>query len=83
MTLFQGALLLILGYGLLAVVYRSLATGWLPFGTNGFKGRLEVHRATQPFGYWSAYTFYSGFGVWFVFLGLAILNGRLEPLPLS
>lgn len=83
MTLFQGLLLATLGYGLLAVVYRSLSTGWLPFGRNGFKGRLELHRATQPFAYWSAYTFYSGFGVWAVFLGLGILMGRLEPLPLD
>ena len=83
MALFQGLLLLVLGYGLLGVVYRSLSRGWLPFGSNGFKGRLELHMAAQPFGYWSAFTMYSGFGFWCVFCGLGIISGRIEPLPLN
>ena len=83
MALFQGGLLLILGYGMLGVVYQSLSKGWLPFGTNGFKGRLELHMATQPFGYWTAFTLYSCFGVWCVLLGFGILSGQAEPLPLD
>lgn len=83
MALFQGGLLLVLGYGLLAVVYQSLSKGWLPFGTNGFKGRLEIHLATQPLGYWAAFTFYCAFGLWCVFLGMDVLSGHIEPLPLD
>ena len=83
MALFQGSLLLVLGYGLLAVVYRSLFHGWLPFGRNGLKGRLELSRDRQPIWYWSAFTFYCAFGVWLVFLAFALLTGQMEPLPLE
>lgn len=83
MVIFQGILLLVMGYGLLALVYRSLAKGWLPFGPNGFKGRLELSRHRQPIWYWSVYTFYCAFGVWLVFLAFAVLSGQMEPLPLE
>lgn len=82
MALFQGMLLLVLGYGLLGVVYRSLTKGWLPFGPNGLKGRLEFWMDRQPFGYWMAFTLYCAFGIWCVFLGFALLSGQTEPLPL-
>src|SRR5690606_36849205 len=62
MALFQGLLFLVLGYGMLGVVYQSLSKGWLPFGANGFKGRLELRMKDQPFGYWTAFTLYSAFG---------------------
>jgi hypothetical protein len=81
MALFQGALLLLLGYGLLGVVYRSLSTGRLPFGRKGFS-RLEFRMEEQPLGYWTAFTLYSGFGVWCVFLAYGVLAGQTEPLPL-
>ncbi|HEX6993393.1 MAG TPA: hypothetical protein VF339_04525 [Gammaproteobacteria bacterium] len=83
MALFQGVLFLALGYGLLAVVYRSLAHGWLPFGVNGFKGRLELRMDEQPFKYWAAFTFYCAFGVWCIFLAFGVLTGAFEPLPLN
>lgn len=83
MALFQGALLLVLGYGMLAVVYRSLTSGWLPFGPNGFKGRVEFRMTDQPFGYWMAFVFYCAFGNWCVFLAFGVLSGQMEPLPLS
>jgi len=82
MALFQGAIFLVLGYGLLAVVYQSLSKGWLPFGPNGLKGRLEFRMKDQPFGYWMAFTLYSGLGTWCVFLAFGVLSGELEPLPL-
>jgi len=82
MALFQGLFLLVVGYGLLAVVYRSLSTGWLPFGPNGLKGRLELSMHRQPFAYWSAFTLYCAFGVWLVFLALGMLSGHTAPLPL-
>ncbi|HEX7081472.1 MAG TPA: hypothetical protein VF329_10695 [Gammaproteobacteria bacterium] len=82
MALFQGVLLLVVGYGMLGVVYRSLTKGWLPFGRNGFKGRLELRMDESPVGYWTAYTLYCAFGLWCVFLALGVLSGRIEPLPL-
>lgn len=82
MALFQGLLLLVLGYGMLAVVYRSLTNGWLPFGVNGLKGRLEFRMADQPFGYWMAFVFYCAFGVWCVLLAFGVLSGQIDPLPL-
>lgn len=83
MALFQGVLLLIFGYGMLGVVYRSLSKGWLPFGSNGFKGRLEVHMTARPFGYWAVFTLYCAFGIWCVFLAFGVLSGHVEPLPLD
>ena len=83
MAFFQGARLLVLGYGMLGMVYPSLTKGSLPVGANGFKGRLEVHMAKQPFGYWSEFTFYCAFGVWLVFLAFGVLSGQVEPLPLE
>ena len=83
MALFQGLLFLVLGYGVLGVVYQSLTNGWLPFGTNGFKGRLEVRRDAQPLGYWTAFILYCAFGVWCVFLAFGVLSGQTEPLPLT
>ncbi|HEX6998762.1 MAG TPA: hypothetical protein VF322_11495 [Gammaproteobacteria bacterium] len=82
MALFQGTLFLVMGYGLLVVVYRSLTKGWLPFGPNGFKGRLELWMDRQPFGYWSAFTLYCVLGLYCVFLAFGLLSGQTEPLPL-
>ncbi len=81
MVLFQGLILLVLGYGTLAVAYRSLTHGWLPFGPNGLKGRVEFRMADQPFAYWMAFTFYCGLGVWCVTLAFGVLSGEMEPLP--
>lgn len=83
MVLFQGLLLLLLGAGLLLIVYQSLAKGWLPCGPNGFKGRLELARDQQPLGYWLLFVAYSAGGFWCVFTALGILAGQVEPLPLS
>src|SRR5690606_36214339 len=83
MALFQGVMLLIFGYGMLGVVYQSLTKGWLPFGANGFKGRLEVRMDERPFGYWTAFTLYCAFGVWCVFIAFSVLSGQTEPLPLT
>jgi len=82
MALFQGLLLLFLGYGLLGVAYRSLTRGWLPFGPKGLTGRLELSMDRQPLGYWIAFTFYCAFGVWCAFLAFGLLLGHAKPLPL-
>lgn len=82
MALFQGSLLLVLGYGLLLVVYRSLDKGWLPCGPNGFKGRLELGVSDQPLGYWLMFFVYSVGGTWCVFTAFAVLSGQIAPLPL-
>lgn len=83
MALFQGVMLLIFGYGMLGIVYQSLTKGWLPFGANGFKGRLEFRMNEQPLGYWTAFILYCAFGVWCVFLAFGVLSGQIEPLPLT
>lgn len=51
MRLFQGVLFLISGAGLVAVAFRSVASGWLPCGPNGLRGRLELRRSDNPPGY--------------------------------
>ena len=82
MAIFQGLLFLFFGAGLLVVVYQSLARGWLPCGPNGFKGRVEFRRDTQPFGYWLMFVVYAVLGLWLLVLALGILSGQTDPLPL-
>lgn len=83
MALFQGVLLLILGYGMLGIVYRSLTHGWLPFGVNGLKGRLIFRMDERPLAYWAAFTFYCAFGLWCIFIAFGVMSGQREPLPLN
>lgn len=82
MGTFQGLLFLVFGLGLLVIDYRSLAKGWLPFGPNGLKGRLEFRRAEQPGLYWLAFTAYLVFGLLLTLFALRLLVGWAEPLPL-
>ena len=63
MALFQGIFFLVLGLGLLGVAYQSLARGWLPFGSNGLKGRLEWRRDEQPALFWLAWALYAAAGL--------------------
>ena len=72
MAQFQGIFFLILGLGLLGVAYQSLARGWLPFGSNGFKGRLEWRRDEQPGLFWLAWALYATAGPG---------DGRVRPGP--
>ena len=52
MAIFQGAIFLFMGMGLLMMDWRALKSGWLPCGPNGLKGRLKLKRDEQPLGYW-------------------------------
>lgn len=83
MTLFQGIFFLVLGTGLLLLVWRSLTTGWLPCGPNGLRGRLEFTRVGQPLGYWLMFVAYGTGGLWLVAFSLRLLAGQAEPLPLN
>jgi hypothetical protein len=83
MALVQGALFVVIGLGLLAVCYQSLARGWLPCGPNGFRGRVEVQRHHSPIGYWLLLVFYTIFGLWVLRYGVGILAGTIEALPLN
>lgn len=82
MALFQGIFFLILGLGLLGVAYQSLARGWLPFGSNGFKGRLEWRRDEQPGLFWLAWALYAAAGLAMALFALGLLLGVGTPLPL-
>lgn len=83
MALFQGLFLLVLGAGLLIMIYRSLEGGWLPNGSKGFQQGNGVSREDQPFGYWIMFILYGGAGVWAVITAVQILTGHMQPLPLS
>ena len=82
MALFQGIFFLILGLGLLGVAYQSLARGWLPFGSNGFKGRLERRRDEQPGLFWLAWAMYATAGLVMAVFALGLLLGESTSLPL-
>ena len=82
MALFQGIFFLILGLGLLGVAYQSLARGWLPFGSNGFKGRLEWRRDEQPGLFWLAWALDATAGLVMAVFALGLLLGVSTPLPL-
>ncbi len=83
MALFQGLLLITIALGVLAMTYRSLGRGWLPCGSNGFRGRFEVHRSAHPVAYWVLFGAYTLFALWVLNSGVGILFGRVHPLPLS
>lgn len=83
MAIFQGAMFLFFGVGLLLMNYRSLTTGWLPCGPNGLKGRLEFKKKEQPIGFWLMFTLYGAGGVWLLVFGMGLLAGHVEPLPLN
>ena len=82
MALFQGIFFLILGLGLLGVAYQSLARGWLPFGSNGFKGRLEWRRDEQLGLFWLAWAMYATAGLVMAVFALGLLLGESTSLPL-
>lgn len=83
MALFQGLLFSVLGLGLLAITYQSLARGWLPWGPGGLHRRLEVQRRTQPVAYWAVFLTYTLFALWLLRQGVGIMFGTVAPLPLS
>ena len=83
MATFQGILFLAFGIGLLFVDWRSLKTGWLPCGPNGFKGRLEFKRDDQPLAYWLMFVLYGTSGISLTIFSLRLLAGVAEPLPLA
>jgi len=82
MRVFQGLFFGILGLGLVAIALRSLRTGWLPFGANGLRGRLEVRRGERRAGYWLAFALYLAGGVCLLVAALGILAGVMAPMPL-
>lgn len=80
MRALQAFVLFALGAFLLAMDWRSLASGWLPFGSRGFLERLELRRDSRPVAYWLAFAFYAAIGVALIVLGLRILTGATAPL---
>ena len=82
MRIFQGLLLLFFGVGLVLVAYQSLGRGWLPFGPNGVKGRLEFRREEQPLLFWLAFGAYATAGFALVIFAARVLSGNAAPLPL-
>src|SRR5690554_2467408 len=83
MAAFQGLFFLVMGIGLLAVTYRSLAEGWLPCGSNGLRGQLRFYRDERPFGYWLMFALYTAGGLWAAWYGVGMLAGTVEPPPLN
>ena len=83
MAVFQGVLFGLLGFGLMAIAWRSLALGWLPFGPKGLSGRVEFRRDEQPLGYWLAFALYGGGGAALAVFAIRLLAGSATPLPLN
>ena len=79
----QGVLFLLMGAGVVGVAFQSLRRGWLPMGPNGLRGRFEVHREGNPFGYWLLFAAYTGGGGTLALFGLRLLLGLAQPLPLQ
>ena len=83
MAIFQGAMCLFFGVGLLLVISRSLTTGWLPCGPKGLRGRMEFRRNEQAIGFWLMFALYGVAGAWLLVVGVRLLAGQAEPLPLN
>lgn len=82
MATFQSIFFLIFGIGLVGVAWRSLSTGWLPCGPNGFKGRLQIEREAQPLFYWVLFASYTAAGLALTVFAVRLLAGWAAPLPL-
>ena len=80
MTLFQGLFFLVLGIGILLVVYQSLSRGCC---SNGFKGRLEFRMNEQPLMFWFLFVLYAVAGVVLTLSVLRLLTRNAIPLPLQ
>lgn len=82
MATFQGLLFLVLGIGLLFVVYQSLSRGFLPCGPKGLSGRLEFRRDEEPLLFWLLFLLYSLAGLALTIFAVRVLAGSAAPLPL-
>lgn len=82
MATFQGLFFLLLGGGLVLVAYQGLTRGWLPFGPNGLKGRLEFNKDEQPFAFWVAFGLYLAAGLTLAIYALRLIAGMGTSLPL-
>jgi len=83
MELLQGFFLLIMGVGVLAVDYQSLAKGWLPCGPDGHGGLQKFFREEQPFLYWLMFGVFGILGLVMIVLSMRMFMGDMEALPLS
>ena len=83
MALFQGLFFLVMGVLLLGVAYQSISRGWLPFGSNGLMGRLEIQKEENPLGYWAAFCLYALGGLAITVYAILILTGLSQPLPMQ
>jgi hypothetical protein len=82
METFQGVLFLVLGVGLLFVVYQSLSRGFLPCGPKGLSGRLEFRKDEQPLLFWLLFLLYASAGIALTIFAVRVLAGSAAPLPL-
>lgn len=82
MRVFEGLLFLIFGLGLLGIAYQSLDKGWLPFGSRGFSGRVEIRRDESPSLYWLAFALYVAAGLALTIFSFRVLAGVATPLKL-
>lgn len=82
MALFQGVFFLVLGVGIVLIVYRSPSRGWLPMGPKGIAGRLEIRRDRAWLLFWALYLLYGAVGLWMLSFALRLFMGTVEPLPL-
>ena len=82
MAIFQGFFLLAVGLLILAIAFRSLSRGWLPFGSNGFKGSLEIRRQENPTSFWAVFALYALLGFAVALYAALMLIGIAPPLPL-
>lgn len=82
MATFQGLFFLVLGVGLLFLVYQSLSRGFLPCGPKGLCGRLEFRRDEAPLLFWLLFLLYALAGLALTIFAVRVLAGSAAPLPL-
>jgi len=71
----QGAFFLVMGVGLVAIALRSLATGWLPCGANGFKAGFVARREERPVLFWTMFLLYAVGGAAAAMHAISLLAG--------
>ncbi len=72
---------MVIGALLSLMTLRSLKSGWLPFGSNWFKGRLEIRKDEKSLGFWLVFLFYACGSAAITIYGLLILFGISAPMP--
>jgi len=83
MGVIEGLFFLLLSVILLIFVYTTPARGWVPFGVNPLRGKINFERYENPFGFWLVLSIYGCLSLALLVVSILIIFGIIPPLPLA